>query len=83
MSITQTPTAVTEAPVRAPITVRPLFKGDPRFGNNGHDFEECEHIVRHDDPDTSLCGVDQTDVPWDQGFPPCQACIQVARGGLN
>jgi hypothetical protein len=73
----------TLTPTKTPIVVRPIIKGDPRFGNNGHDFEECEHIVKLDDPDTSLCGVDQTDVPWNQGFPPCQACIQIARGGLN
>jgi hypothetical protein len=46
-------------------------------------FEEVEHIVSMNDPDIALCGIDQTDVPWDQGFPPCQACLAVARGGMN
>jgi hypothetical protein len=53
------------------------------FGNEGHRFEECEHIVRDDDVDTALCGVDQTDVPWNQGFPVCQACVAVAEGRLS
>jgi hypothetical protein len=52
-------------------------------GRGGVSFEECEHIVRDDDPDTSLCGIDQTDVPWNQGFPPCQACIAVAQGRMS
>ena len=46
-------------------------------------FEECEHIVRDDDPDTALCGVDQTDVPWNQGLPVCQACLAVAQGRMS
>jgi hypothetical protein len=46
-------------------------------------FEECEHIVTDEDPDTALCGIDQTDVPWNQGFPPCQACVAVAQGRLS
>jgi hypothetical protein len=46
-------------------------------------FEECEHIVRDDDPDTALCGVDQTDVPWNQGLPVCQACVAVAQGRMS
>jgi hypothetical protein len=52
-------------------------------GNNGSPFEECEHIVGEDDPDTALYGVDQTNVPWDQGFPVCQACLAVAEGRLS
>jgi hypothetical protein len=56
---------------------------NPLAGNSGHDFEECEHIVGDDDPDTALCGIDQTDVPWDQGLPVCQACHAVAEGRLN
>jgi hypothetical protein len=52
-------------------------------GNNGSPFEECEHIVGEDDPDTALCGVDQTNVPWDQGFPVCQACLAVAEGRMS
>jgi hypothetical protein len=53
-----------------------------RTGGDGA-FEECEHIVRDDDPDTALCGVDQTDVPWNQGFPVCQACLAVVEGRMN
>jgi hypothetical protein len=55
----------------------------PQRGNDGHAFEECEHIVREDDEDTALCGVDQTDVPWDQGLPVCQACLAVAEGRMS
>ena len=55
----------------------------PRPGVDGVSFEECEHIVRDDDPDTALCGVDQTDVPWNQGLPVCQACAAVAEGRLS
>lgn len=47
------------------------------------DVEDVEHIVSMDDPDTSLCGIDQTDVPWDQGFPPCEACVAIAQGRMN
>ena len=49
----------------------------------GATFEECEHIVRDDDPNTGLCGVDQTGVPWNQGFRVCQACAAVAEGRMN
>ena len=55
----------------------------PWAGNSGHGFEECEHIVHDDDADTALCGVDQTDVPWDQGLPVCQACLAVAQGRMS
>jgi len=55
----------------------------PRRGFGGHDFAEVEHIVDMHDPDTSLCGVDQTDVPWDQGFPKCEACMAILRGQMN
>jgi hypothetical protein len=58
-------------------------KGGLRPGSDGFDFEECEHIVGEDDPDTALCGVDQADVPWDQGFPVCQACLAVAEGRMS
>jgi hypothetical protein len=61
---------------RRPQPARPL-------GNDGHAFEECEHIVREDDPDTALCGVDQTDVPWNQGLPVCQACLAVVEGRMS
>ena len=55
----------------------------PIKGLDGTSFDEIEHIVRDDDPDTALCGVDQTDVPWDQGLPVCQACAAVAEGRLS
>jgi hypothetical protein len=58
-------------------------KTDPHPGNDGVRFEECEHIVRDDDVDTALCGVDQTDVPWNQGLPVCQACLAVAQGRMS
>ena len=58
-------------------------EGDPFFGNGGHDFEEVEHLVTDEDPDTSLCGIDQTDVPWNQGWPLCEACRAVAAGRTN
>ena len=50
---------------------------------DGFDYEECEHLVDDDDPDTALCGVDQTGVPWNQGFPVCQACVAVAEGRMS
>jgi hypothetical protein len=46
-------------------------------------LEDSEHLVSDDDPDTALCGVDQTDVPWNQGFPLCQACVAVAEGRMS
>lgn len=55
----------------------------PKYIINGIEYEDVEHIVTEEDPDTALCGVDQTDVPWNQGFPPCEVCLQVARGQLN
>jgi hypothetical protein len=56
---------------------------NPRPGSGRSGFEECEHIVHDDDPDTALCGVDQTNVPWNQGFPVCQACVAVAQGRMS
>jgi hypothetical protein len=53
-------------------------KADPRHEDGGSHFEECEHIVRDDDEDTALCGVDQTGVPWNQGLPVCEACAAIA-----
>jgi len=61
----------------------PRIENDPWFGNSGHDFEQVEHLVPEDDPDTALCGVDQTDVPWDQGWPICEACRTVADRRLS
>ena len=55
----------------------------PIRGLDGVDFEQVEHIVHEDDPDTALCGVDQTDVPWNQGWPVCMACVAVAEGRLS
>jgi hypothetical protein len=65
-------------PTRAPAPVRL-----PGAGADGRAFDEIEHIVGDDDPDTALCGVDQTDVPWDQGLPVCQACLAVAQGRMS
>jgi hypothetical protein len=50
---------------------------------DGVEYEDVEHIVTEENPDLALCGVDQTDVPWDQGFPPCQACVDVIDGRMN
>jgi hypothetical protein len=58
-------------------------KPEIRYGPGSSAFEECEHIVSQDDPDTALCGVDQTGVPWNQGLPACQACVAVANGRLS
>lgn len=58
-------------------------KADLRQGDGGSTFEECEHIVRDDDVDTALCGVDQTDVPWNQGLPVCEACAAIAQGRMS
>src|SRR5947207_15858065 len=54
-----------------------------RLSGEGAAFEECEHIVHDDDPDTALCGIDQTGVPWNQGFPICRACVAVAQGRMS
>jgi hypothetical protein len=62
-------------------TTRPKTEARPSKG--AFDLEDCEHIVSDDDPDTALCGVDQTDVPWNQGFPVCQACMAVAEGRMS
>jgi hypothetical protein len=63
------------------VELRPLIAIRP--GAGGSAFEECEHIVSDADPDTALGGVDQTDVPWNQGFTPCQACVAVAQGRMS
>lgn len=67
------------APTKAPVKPTPRVVGDPLYGNGGLDFEQTEHIVTDEDPDTALCGVDQTDVPWNQGWPVCQTCLAIAR----
>jgi hypothetical protein len=69
---------MTTTPTKTP----PAVKGAPKPGLDGHDFDEVEHIVG-DDPDTALCGVDQTGVPWNQGLPTCQACEAIASGRLS
>lgn len=61
----------------------PAIAPDRFFGNAGHGFEECEHLVHDDDENTALCGIDQTGVPWNQGFPVCQACAAVAQGRMS
>jgi hypothetical protein len=60
-----------------------IQKAAPRHDGGGTQFEECEHIVRDDDVDTALCGVDQTDVPWNQGLPVCEACAAIAQGRMS
>ena len=58
-------------------------KPKPRRHPAKDDFEQVEHLVSEEDPDTALCGVDQTDVPWNQGFPVCQACVAVAERRMS
>ena len=52
-------------------------------GGPGSGFDAVEHLVDDDDPDTALCGIDQTDVPWNQGFLVCQACLAVSEGRMS
>lgn len=59
------------------IQIKPTYRVD------GVEFEDVEHLVSDEQPDLALCGVDQTDVPWNQGFPPCQACMAVSSGRMN
>jgi hypothetical protein len=68
---------VTERQPMTPSRTAPRVDGDPFYGNDGRDFEQVEHLV------TALCGVDQTDVPWNQGWPLCEACRAVADGRLS
>jgi hypothetical protein len=65
-----------------PSTIRAPKTGG-RQTDGGSSFEECEHIVHDDDVDTALCGVDQTDVPWNQGLPVCEACAAIAQGRMS
>ncbi|HEY4349297.1 MAG TPA: hypothetical protein VGM80_17105 [Gaiellaceae bacterium] len=67
----------------APVKPTPRVENDPLFGNGGVDFEQVEHLVGDADPDTSLCGIDQTDVPWNQGWPVCEACRAIADGRMS
>jgi hypothetical protein len=61
----------------------PRVIGDPLHRNGGFDFEQVEHIVTEEDPETALCGVDQTDVPWNQDWPVCQTCLTIWQGRLS
>ena len=54
-----------------------------RHGGPGSDFEQIEHLVSDDAPDTALCGVDQTGVGWNLGWPVCQACLAVSEGRMS
>ena len=62
-------------------TPAPLI--DDVAGAGGTDFEQVEHLVGDSDPDTALCGVDQTDVAWNLGWPVCQAYLAVAEGRMS
>ena len=70
-------------PSRTPTRPAPRVEGDPLFGNGGRPFDGIEHLVSDEDPDTALCGVDQTGVPWDQGWPICEACRVAAESRLS
>jgi len=74
---------MSDRPSTAPAKPAPLVEGDPLYGHGGRDFDQVEHLVTDEDPDTALCGVDQTDVPWNQGWPICEACRAVADGRLS
>jgi hypothetical protein len=63
--------------------VAPTTKPETKHGPGATSFEECEHLVSDEDPDTALCGVDQTDVPWNQGFRLCEACLAIAQGRMS
>jgi hypothetical protein len=73
---------VTE-PSKAPTRPARRVEGDPLYGKDGRDFEQVEHLVTDEEPDTALCGIDQTDVPWNQGWPLCEACRAIADGRLS
>ena len=67
----------------APTRPKRRVEGDPLFGSDGVDFDQVEHLVGKDDPDTALCGLDQTNVPWNQGWPLCEACAAIADGRMS
>ena len=48
-----------------------------------HHRRAVEVLVSDDDPDTALCGVDQSGVGWNLGWPVCQACLAVAEGRMS
>ena len=52
-------------------------------GGAGSDFEDVEHLVSDEDPDTALCGIDQTGVGWNLGWPVCRACVAVSEGRMS
>ncbi|MBV9424395.1 MAG: hypothetical protein JOZ98_15895 [Solirubrobacterales bacterium] len=68
------------APVKVP-NVHPHCLNVPRIGDHG--FEELCHLVTSEEPDTALCGKDVTGYPWNPPWPPCEACLAVARGDMN
>lgn len=70
-------------PSKAPVKPARRIKDDPLFGCSGLDFEQVEHLVTDEDPDTALCGVDQKDVPWNQGWPLCEACRAISNGRMS
>jgi hypothetical protein len=74
---------VSERPSTTPAKPVPRIADDPFYGNDGREFEQVEHLVTDEDPNTALCGIDQTDVPWNQGWPLCEACRAVADGRLS
>ena len=70
----------TPSPVRAP-NVHPAAIGIP--GRDEAGWQELCHLVTEADPDTALCGQDVTGYPWNPPWPPCEACLAVARGDMN
>jgi hypothetical protein len=74
---------VSERTPATPSRTAPRVEGDPLYGNDGRKFEQVEHLVTDEDPDIALCGIDQTDVPWNQGWPICEACRAVADGRMS
>jgi hypothetical protein len=68
------------APVRTP-NVAPGCRNVP--GRSADGFEELCHIVTAERPDLALCGKDVTGYPWNPPWPPCEACLAVARGAMN
>jgi hypothetical protein len=84
VGVAATVALVSERPgTKAPVRPERRVEHDPLWGNGGHGFEQVEHLVTDDDPDTALCGVDQTEVPWNQGWPLCEACRAVANNRLS
>lgn len=61
----------------------PLPKTKSSYNLNGDTYEDVEHLVADEDPDTALCGADQADVPWNIGLPLCMACVAIDQGRMN